>query len=137
MAVSLLAQDADITGRWSGTAETVDEAGTKRSERHTIDIKFVDGKLTAVRVNRSGTGGSNLKIIQAGAKVNLYEYLTLDGGEHLRWRLELKDGKLVGAWSALHDGPAKWEFDRVGRQTLVKIDPNGPVPGPPAPAAAK
>jgi hypothetical protein len=118
----------DFTGRWSGVADTIDEAGTKRMERHTIDIKMVDGKLTAMRMNRAGTGGSTLVIQVAGAKVNLYELLPLDGGEHLRWKLELKEDKLVGSWSALHDGPAKWIYDRVGPQTLVRVDPNAPPP---------
>jgi len=134
---ALAAQGIDITGRWSGTAETIDDAGTKRSELHNIDIKMVDGKLVAIRLNRTGTGGSNLVINQVGTKVNLYELLPLDGGEHLRWKLELKDGKLVGTWSALHDGPAKWQYDRVGPQTLVKIDPNGPLPTNARPAAPK
>src|SRR5438132_671023 len=78
----------DVTGRWVGTADTTDEAGTKRMEKHTIDIKMgEDGKLTGLSVSRSGTGGTPLKVLTDGGKVNLYAYLTLDGGEHLRWKL--------------------------------------------------
>ena len=47
-----------------------------------------------------------------GDKLNLYRYLTLDGGEHLRWKVVLKDGSLTGslleqqAHAHLHGSPA-------------------------------
>lgn len=120
LSAALAAQD--MAGRWVGVADTTDEAGTKRQERQTIEIRTENGKLTGTRVNRAGTGGSALDVQQDGAKVNLYEYLTLDGGEHLRWKFELKDGKLVGTFSAQHNSPKKWIYDRIGAMTLTKAD---------------
>ena len=117
----------DVVGRWTGTADTTDEAGTKRQEMHTIEIKSEDGKLTALLVNRRGDGGRALQLQQDGAKINLYAFLTLDGGEHLRWKLELKDSSLVGTFSALHDNPKKWIYDRVGAMTLTKAAPAEPA----------
>ena len=32
-------QAQDLTGRWTGTAQTTDEAGTKRQESQTFEIK--------------------------------------------------------------------------------------------------
>jgi hypothetical protein len=118
----------DIVGRWVGVADTTDEAGTKRQERHTIEIKSEDGKLTGVRFNRSGNGVTPFEVQQDGAKVNLYHFLPLDGGEHLRWKLELKDGSLVGTFSALHDNPRKWIYDRIGPMTLTKVAPQAAAP---------
>jgi len=111
--------DPDLTGRWIGAADTTDEGGTKRQEKQTIEIRIEDGKLTAVSVGRTGKGVP-LQALQAGSKINLYGYLTLDGGEHLRWKLELKDGKLVGSFSAQHNSPLKWVYDRVGAMTMTK-----------------
>lgn len=54
--------------------------------------------------NRVGrNGGTALDVEQDGAKVNLYEYLTLNSGEHLRWKFELEYGKLVGAGENARD----------------------------------
>jgi hypothetical protein len=110
----------DVVGRWVGVADTTDEAGTKRQEAQTVEIKKDDaGALTGLLVSRSGNGGLALKVLQDGAKVNLYGYLTLDGGEHLRWKFELKNGNLVGTFSALHDNPKKWIYDRIGAITAA------------------
>jgi hypothetical protein len=117
----------DITGRWTGVADTTDEQGTKRQERQSFEIKLVDGKLTANSIGRSGNPGAALKIQQDGGKINLYRFLDFEGGEHLRWKVELKDGKLVGTFSALHDDPKKWIYDRIGAMTLSKGDP-APAP---------
>ena len=108
----------EITGRWAGIAETTDEAGTKRQEQQSFEIKSADGKLTAVSIGRSGNPGAPLQIQQDGTKINLYRFLDFEGGEHLRWKVELKDGKLVGTFSALHDDPKKWIYDRIGAITL-------------------
>ena len=35
----------DVTGRWTGVADTTDEASTKRQERQSFEIKSADGKL--------------------------------------------------------------------------------------------
>jgi hypothetical protein len=116
----------DITGRWAGVANTTDEAKTNRQEPQSFEIKITDGKLTAVSIGRNGNPGAALQIQQDGAKINLYRFLDFEGGEHLRWKVELKDGKLVGTFSALHDNPKKWIYDRIGELTLTKADPAAP-----------
>jgi len=113
----------DVVGRWSGVADTTDEAGTKRQERQTLEIKNVDGKLTGNMVNRSGNLGLALQVQQEGAKINVYAFLAFEGGEHLRWKFELKDGNLAGTFSALHDNPKKWVYDRIGPMTLTRASP--------------
>ena len=110
----------DITGRWTGVADTTDEAGTKRMEKQTLEIKLEDGKMTGLLVSRTGKGGIVFQIQQDGAKYNFLGFLPLDGGEHLRWKFELKDGSLVGTFSAMHDNPKKWIYDRIGVMTLMK-----------------
>ena len=110
----------DITGRWTGVADTTDEAGTKRQEKQTLEIRSEDGKLTGNRIDNAGKRGLKLEVQQAGPKVNLYVYLDFEGGEPLRWKLELKDGNLVGTFSAQHHNPAKWIYDRVGAITMTK-----------------
>lgn len=110
----------DITGRWSGAADSTDEAGTKRQEKQTLEIRMEDGKLTGNRIDRNGKPGLKLDVQQAGPKVNIYVYLDFEGGEPLRWKLELKDGKLVGTFSAQHHSPAKWVYDRIGSITLTR-----------------
>lgn len=113
----------DVTGRWTGVADTTDEAQTKRQEQQSFEIKSVDGKLTANSIGRNGNPGAALQIQVDGAKVNLYRFLDFEGGEHLRWKVELKDGKLVGTFSALHDNPKKWIYDRIGAITLSNPAP--------------
>ena len=122
VAAGLSAQspDPDIAGRWVGTADTTDEAGTKRQEKQTLDIRVEDGKLVGYRVGRDGKVGAKIEVQQAGPKVNIYYYLDFEGGEPLRWKLELKDGALVGTFSAQHHRPSKWIYDRVGAITMTK-----------------
>ena len=110
----------DITGKWTGVADSIDEAGTKRQEKQTFEIRMEDGKLTGNRIDKNGKAGLKLDVQQAGTKVNVYVYLDFEGGEPLRWKLELKDGKLVGTFSAQHHKPAKWIYDRVGAITMTK-----------------
>lgn len=110
----------DIAGRWTGTADSTDEAGTKRQEKQTIEIRLEDGKLTGNRIGRDGKAGLKLDVQQAGTKVNAYVYLDFEGGEPLRWKLELKDGALVGTFSAQHHRPSKWIYDRIGAITMTK-----------------
>src|ERR1700674_5273093 len=83
----------DVTGRWAGVAGTTDEANTQRQEQQSFEIKSADGKLTAVSIGRNGNPGAALQIQQDGAKINLYRFLDFEGGEHLRWKVELRDGK--------------------------------------------
>lgn len=112
----------EITGRWTGVADTTDEANTKRQEQQSFEIKNADGKLTAVSIGRNGNPGAALQIQQDGTKINLYRFLDFEGGEHLRWKVELKDGKLVGTFSALHDSPKKWIYDRIGAITFSRAE---------------
>jgi len=114
------APNPDIAGRWTGVADTTDEAGTKRQEKQTLEIRMEDGKLTGNRIDKNGKAGLKLDVQQAGAKVNAYVYLDFEGGEPLRWKLELKDGNLAGTFSAQHHNPAKWIYDRVGAITMTK-----------------
>ena len=108
----------EIAGRWTGVADTTDEAGTKRQEQWSFEIKQADGKLTAVSIGRNGEPGAAVQIQQDGTKINLYRFLDFEGGEHLRWKVELRNGKLVGTFAALHDDPKKWIYDRIGAITL-------------------
>ena len=110
----------DIVGRWTGIADTTDEAGTKRQEKQSVEIRLEDGKLTGTRLDKDGKPGLKLDVQQAASKVNAYVYLDFEGGEPLRWKLELKDGALVGTFSAQHHNPAKWIYDRVGAVTLTR-----------------
>lgn len=113
----------DITGRWIGVAQTTDESGANRMERQTLEIKTEDGKLTGILVSRSGKGGIPFQIQQDEGKFNLLGFLPLDGGEHLRWKFEFKNGNLVGTFSAMHDNPKKWKYDRIGSMTVTKAPP--------------
>ncbi len=122
LSASLAAQapNPDVTGRWLGAADTTDEAGTKRQEKQTLEIRLEDGKLNAYRLGKDGKLSAKMEVQQTGAKINVYFYLDFEGGEPLRWKLELKDGALVGTFSAQHHRPAKWIYDRVGAITLTK-----------------
>ena len=112
--------DPDISGRWTGVADSTDEAGTKRQEKQTLEIRMEGGKLTGNRIGRDGKAGLQLDVQQTGTKVNIYVHLDFEGGEPLRWKLELKDGNLVGTFSAQHHRPAKWIYDRIGAITMTK-----------------
>lgn len=122
LAVLAIAQGPNLTGRWTGVADTTDEAGTKRQEKHTLEFRVEEGRLVGYQLDKTGKPSHKLEVQQAGAKVNLYYYLDFEGGEPLRWKLELKDGKLVGTFSAQHHSPAKWIYDRVGAITLTRAE---------------
>ena len=126
LTIALLACGAaaaqDFVGRWAGVADTVDETGVKRQERHTLEIKSEDGKLSAVRIGRNGKGGPALQVQTDGAKIQLIEFIPTGGGEPLRWKLTLKDGALVGTYQVLHDDPKKWIYDRTGPATYTKAE---------------
>lgn len=116
---ALFAQD--VTGRWTGAADTTDEGATKRQEKQTFEIVNEGGKLVANSINREGKVSRSMQVQQDGAKFNIYYFLDFEGGEHLRWKLELKDGALVGTFSAQHDSPKKWVYDRVGAITFTRV----------------
>ena len=120
IAGSLAAQE-QFVGKWAGSTETVDDVNVHRYERHTIELKMENGKLVAGQVGRNGSS-SPMEVQVDGNKVNLYRFLPADGGEPLRWKLELKDGKLVGLYQCTHNNPAKWQYDRSGAITLAKED---------------
>jgi hypothetical protein len=124
LAIGLTAQAPvpDVSGRWIGTADTTDEAGTKRQEKQSLEIRLEEGKPVAYRIGRDGKVGAKMELQQAGPKINIYYYLDFEGGEPLRWKLELKDDKLVGTFSAQHHRPDKWIYDRVGAITLTKAN---------------
>ena len=119
---SFLAAQEQFVGKWVGNTETVDDVHVHRYERHTIELKMENGKLVAGQVGRKGAT-SPLEVQVDGNKVNLYRFLPLEGGEPLRWKLELKDGKLVGVYQCTHHNPAKWQYDRTGAITLTKEEP--------------
>ena len=114
-----LAAQEHFVGKWVGSTETVDDVNVHRYERHTIELKMENGKLVAGQVGRNGTS-SPLEVQVDGNKVNLYRFLAFEGGEPLRWKLELKDGKLVGVYQCTHHNPAKWQYDRTGAITMAK-----------------
>ncbi len=119
-----LALAQDFTGRWTGVADTIDETGEKRQERHTLEIKSEDGKLTAARIGKNGKAGAAMQVQTDGAKIQLIEFLPTGGGEPLRWKLTLIDEKLTGKYQVLHDDPKKWQYDRTGPATYTKsIEP--------------
>lgn len=103
----------DMTGRWTGTADTIDASGVKRSMLQTIEFKGSGKERTALLVGRRG-GGIPLKIIQEGEKFTLLGDIEFEGGEHLRWYLELMQTHLTGKVGALHDAPKKWGVDWTG-----------------------
>ncbi len=115
LAVSTLSGQ-EIAGRWSCIADTVDASGVKRMIPQTIEINGAAGVL----VSRRGGAGIPLRVIQEGAKYTLQGDLDFEGGEHLRWYLELKEGRLQGRVWALHDAPKKWGVDWTGPVDFVK-----------------
>jgi hypothetical protein len=121
-----LAAQQQFVGTWAGSTETVDDVNVHRYERHTIDLKMEGGKLVAAQLGRNGAS-SPMEVQVDGNKLNLYRFLPADGGEPLRWKLELKDGKLVGLYQCTHNNPAKWQYDRSGAITLAKEDAAAPA----------
>ena len=116
--VALQAQD--IAGRWTGTADTVDASGVKRQMVQTIEIKGSGKDATGLLVGKREGSGIPLRVMQEGNKFTLLGDITFEGGEHLRWYLELKDGHLTGKVWALHDSPKKWGVDWSGPLDLAK-----------------
>ena len=46
----------ELTGKWTGFADTVDARGVKRRMEQTIEIKGSGRDLTAEQISRQGTG---------------------------------------------------------------------------------
>jgi hypothetical protein len=110
----------ELVGRWTATVEWTDGNGGAHTESPSFEIKMDQGVLVANSIRRDGTPGAELKINADGPKVHLYRFLTLDDGEHLIWKLELQNDKLVGTYSALHDRPSKWIYDRELEVAMAK-----------------
>ena len=113
--------DQDLVGRWTTTFEWTDGNGVAHTESPSFEIKMNQGVLVANSLRRDGTLGAELKINADGPQVHLYRFLTLDDGEHLIWKLELKNDKLVGTYSALHDRPNKWIYDREVEVEILRM----------------
>jgi hypothetical protein len=111
----------DLVGRWTTTFEWTDGNGGSHTESPSFEIKMDQGVLAANSLRRDGTPGAELKINADGPKVHLYRFLTLDDGEHLIWKLELKNDKLIGTYSALHDRPSKWIYDRELEVEILRM----------------
>ncbi len=104
-----------FSGRWSGVADTTDEGSTKRYEQQSFEVKVEGGKLTAVQLGKYGKPGAALQIQQDGAKFNVYRLLDFESVEHLRWKLDLTDGKLVdtnGLRAGYSPSPARFSIAR-------------------------
>lgn len=116
---TLLAQD--FAGTWTGTADTIDASGVKRLMPQTLKFKGTGKDLTVNQVSRTGTL-IPLKVIldENGTRMTLMRELDFEGGEHIRWHLELKDGKLAGSIQCVHDAPKKWGVDWGGPLTFTR-----------------
>jgi hypothetical protein len=110
-----------LEGRWTGSADTIDASGVKRVMQQTIEFKGSGKDLTAQQVGRNGAG-IPLKVVadDTGTKVTLLRELDFEGGEHIRWHFELKDGHLVGTIWSVHDAPKKWGVDWSGPIDLTR-----------------
>ena len=130
LSVEVAASAQEIAGRWSCTADTVDASGVKRMIPQTIEIRGMGSSMTGMLVSRRGGAGIPLRVIQEGPKFTLLGDFDFEGGEHLRWYLELKEGRLQGKVWALHDAPKKWGVDWTGpvdfgRETAAPVDRAG------------
>jgi hypothetical protein len=119
-----LAPAQNLTGRWTGFADTVDVSGVKRRMQQTIEIKGSGRDLTAEQVSNRGGAPTPLKVVldESGTKFTLLRELDFEGGEHIRWHLELKDGHLVGSIWSVHDAPKKWGVDWSGPLDLTRAE---------------
>ena len=117
---ALIAQD--IAGKWTGSADTIDASGVKRLMPQTLEFKGSGKDLTASQVSRQGTL-IPLKVVvdETGTKITLMRELDFEGGEHIRWHLELKDGHLTGAILCVHDAPKKWGVDWSGPLDFTRV----------------
>ena len=111
----------DIAGKWTGFADTVDASGVRRRMQQTIEIKGSGRDFTAQQISSKGAGiPLRLVMDDSGLKFTLLRELDFEGGEHIRWHLELKDGHLAGTIWSVHDAPKKWGVDWTGPLDLTK-----------------
>jgi len=115
----------DLAGKWVGTAETIDASGVKRHMEQTIEIKGSGNSNKDLTVSQLSTKGTPipLKIVldDAGPRFTLLRELDFEGGEHIRWHLEWKDGRLTGTIWSVHDAPKKWGVDWSGPIEFTKV----------------
>jgi hypothetical protein len=112
----------DIAGKWTGTADTVDASGIKRLMQQTLEFKGSGKDLTASQVSRQGTLIPLKAVVdETGTRITLMRELDFEGGEHIRWHLELKDGHLTGAILCVHDAPKKWGVDWSGPLEFTRM----------------
>jgi hypothetical protein len=109
---SLAAQD--FTGTWVGDRFTYNPNRIVRTPRQTIEISGSGKELAGELVGRRSRTPLKAVLEEGTGRITLVGYMEFEGGEHLRWYLELKDDELRGVVSALHDGPAKWDEDWSG-----------------------
>src|SRR5450432_2773934 len=109
-------------GRSAGSADTIDASGVKRPMPQILEFKGSGNSLTANQVSRRGTP-IPLKVVmdETGTKMTLMRELDFEGGEHIRWHLELKDGHLTGAILCVHDAPKKWGVDWGGPLDFTRV----------------
>jgi hypothetical protein len=107
-----------LVGRWQGTADTTFVDGTPHPQPTVFEIKMADGELAALWGGRNPRTPATINVLDD--KVDVYVLLPGDGDEHLHWQLTLTDGKLEGQFICIHDGPAKWRYDRRGPITMTK-----------------
>jgi hypothetical protein len=119
----LVAQD--FAGKWTGTADTIDVSGVKRLMQQTLEFKGSGKDLTAAQISSKGVP-IPLKVVpdETGTKLTLMRELDFEGGEHIRWHLELKDGHLIGAILCVHDAPKKWGVDWSGPLNFTRAPQN-------------
>lgn len=102
-----------ITHLWTGACGTVDASGVKQSILQILELEGNGKETTGLPAGRRGSG-IPLKVIQEGEKFTLPGDIEFEGGEHLRWDLEPKDGQLSELVWAEHVAPKKWGFDWSG-----------------------
>jgi hypothetical protein len=110
------------SGPKSVAKRTIDASGVKRLMPQTLEFKGSGKDLTASQVSRQGTL-IPLKVVvdETGTKMTVMRELDFEGGEHIRWHLELKDGHLTGAILCVHDAPKKWEVDWSGPLDFTRV----------------
>jgi hypothetical protein len=106
----------DVTGHWVMRREVTGRDGTPRVLRAELILKQDGNKIVG-----EVPAGTILAVLPTlsikgwieGDDLMLHSSFDYEGGEHLRWRLVVKDGRLVGSRQSLHDAPHKWRLDAL------------------------
>jgi len=110
----------DVSGHWVMQREVRGRDGTRRVSRAELVLKQDGNKIVG-----DVPAGTILAVLPTlpitgwieGDDLMLHSNFDYEGGEHLRWRLAVKDGHLVGIRQSLHDAPHKWRLD-----ALIDVD---------------